>query len=265
MPPGKNFCISHPRSKKFKEHESLKSKCRVIARGVDRTHFFPTEGDKTEAKRRAFPDQPHLWNAPVILNGNRPWQRKRLDLTLEGFARFLEINNHEIYLYLHLPNASDEDRKILEQKNAELGIENNVVMRNCEWLSVEDLNAIYNACEVGINTAMGEGWGLISCEHAATGAAQIVTGDEQMRDIRQTSAVYAETKTVEKIRACPHVEYRVTDAESVAQSLNALFSDKDFLRERSHVAQIKMNDPRFDWKVIEKQWSHLFSEICENK
>ena len=32
--------------------------------------------------------------------------------------------------------------------------------------SVERLNLIYNACEVGINTSTGEGWGLVSFEHA---------------------------------------------------------------------------------------------------
>ena len=36
------------------------------------------------------------------------------------------------------------------------------------------LNCIYNACDVGINTSIGEGWGLVSFEHAATGAGQIV-------------------------------------------------------------------------------------------
>ena len=30
----------------------------------------------------------------------------------------------------------------------------------------EALNLIYNACDVGINTANGEGWGLVPFEHA---------------------------------------------------------------------------------------------------
>jgi D-inositol-3-phosphate glycosyltransferase len=37
-----------------------------------------------------------------------------------------------------------------------------------------ELNLLYNACDVGINTSMGEGWGLVSFEHGATGGAQIV-------------------------------------------------------------------------------------------
>jgi hypothetical protein len=37
-----------------------------------------------------------------------------------------------------------------------------------------ELNLLYNACDVGITTSMGEGWGQVSCEHGAAGAAQIV-------------------------------------------------------------------------------------------
>jgi len=41
-------------------------------------------------------------------------------------------------------------------------------------LDDRELNLLYNACDVGLNTASSEGWGMVSFEHAATGAAQIV-------------------------------------------------------------------------------------------
>jgi hypothetical protein len=37
----------------------------------------------------------------------------------------------------------------------------------------ETVRLLYNACELGVSTSMGEGWGLGTFEHAATGAAQI--------------------------------------------------------------------------------------------
>jgi hypothetical protein len=40
-------------------------------------------------------------------------------------------------------------------------------------VSDRELNLLYNACDVGINTSMGEGWGLVSFEHGAAGAAQV--------------------------------------------------------------------------------------------
>jgi len=245
------------------EIESLKSRCRVIPHGVNRTHFFKAEGGARIAKQKAFPNYPQLADAPVVMNGNRPWQRKRLDLTIAGFSQFFKESAREVFLYLHLPNAKEEDVKKLEQQTVELGIRDKVIFREPGWKTIEELNWIYNACKVGINTAMGEGWGLVSCEHGAAGAAQIVPGSDQQHDIWNSSAVYAETSRIEKIWACPHLEYQAVNAASVARSLHKLFSDDDILRERSRAAKLKMNDPRFDWKVIEKQWTSLFAELTE--
>ena len=38
---------------------------------------------------------------------------------------------------------------------------------------IEKLNQIYNACDLGINTSMGEGWGLTAHEMAAAGKPQL--------------------------------------------------------------------------------------------
>lgn len=246
------------------EQELLIAKCHVIAHGVDRTHFFPTKAGALVAKRNAFPNHPELSDSPIILNGNRPWERKRLDLTLEGFSRFLKESRRKVYLYLHLPGANDEDVMQIECKVNELGIRQNVLMQNVKWTTVKGLNWIYNACEIGINTAMGEGWGLVSCEHGATGAAQIVPDDAQQHDIWGSSALYAKTSGTERSWACPHVFYQVVDADSVAQSLSTLLSDDKYLNERSQAAATKMNDSRFDWKVIEYQWVRLFDEVFES-
>jgi D-inositol-3-phosphate glycosyltransferase len=43
---------------------------------------------------------------------------------------------------------------------------------NC--LPIEQLNQVYNAADIGINTCIGEGWGLVNSEHGATGVAQVV-------------------------------------------------------------------------------------------
>jgi hypothetical protein len=49
--------------------------------------------------------------------------------------------------------------------------------------SDEQLNFLYNACDVGINTTTGEGWGMPSFEHAATRAAQIVPHHTSLADL----------------------------------------------------------------------------------
>ena len=46
-----------------------------------------------------------------------------------------------------------------------------------------DLNALYNACDVGINTCVGEGFGLCNVEHAGLGKPQIVSNVGGLSDI----------------------------------------------------------------------------------
>ncbi len=71
----------------------------VIPHGLDRGAFFPT--DRLEARRTLFPDRPELWDGFWVLNANRNQPRKRLDLTLQGFARFAAGKPPDVRLYLH--------------------------------------------------------------------------------------------------------------------------------------------------------------------
>ena len=42
-------------------------------------------------------------------------------------------------------------------------------------MSDEMLNCLYNSCDIGINTCVGEGFGLCNLEHASLGKPQINT------------------------------------------------------------------------------------------
>jgi D-inositol-3-phosphate glycosyltransferase len=52
---------------------------------------------------------------------------------------------------------------------------------NC--LPIEQLNKVYNAVDIGVNTCIGEGWGLVNTEHAATGVAQLVPDHTSLKEI----------------------------------------------------------------------------------
>src|SRR5262249_11237619 len=57
----------------------------VAGHGVDTSSFFPLP-DRSAAKRLLFPDRLDLQKGFLVLNANRAYYRKRLDLTVEGFA-----------------------------------------------------------------------------------------------------------------------------------------------------------------------------------
>jgi glycosyltransferase involved in cell wall biosynthesis len=57
-----------------------------------------------------------------------------------------------------------------------------IIVDNPQLLSARDINILYNACDVGLNTADGEGFGLCGFEGLAIGKAQISSYVGGMRE-----------------------------------------------------------------------------------
>jgi glycosyltransferase involved in cell wall biosynthesis len=147
----------------------------TIGHGVDTATFRPL--DVAHARAALWPDRPELQNAFIVLNANRNRLRKNVGATIEGFARFA-ASRPDVYLCLHM--AARGPTLNVRELIAKLGIEDRILTESGELpdshprCTDERLNLLYNACDVGINTASSEGWGLVSYEHGATCAAQIV-------------------------------------------------------------------------------------------
>lgn len=124
----------------------------------------------------------------IVLNTNRNSYRKALDLTIRAFLLFLRAADHDpkIKLFLNCFLKSESGYNILliiEIECKRLGldydeiIQNHILIHpnNTGFVSDEIVNYMYNACDVGINTCIGEGFGLCNMEHAALGTPQIVS------------------------------------------------------------------------------------------
>ena len=96
-----------------------------------------------------------------MLNANRNQPRKRIEITMQGFALFAENKPDNVKLYLHM--GSEDMGWNLMSLARRYDIEGRLIISNTSKEtptdSVKRLNMIYNACEVGINTSLGEGWG----------------------------------------------------------------------------------------------------------
>jgi D-inositol-3-phosphate glycosyltransferase len=235
---------------------------RTIPHGVDASMFSATgldglltTGGRTAAKRRSFGDtgrQP--W---VVLNANRPNPRKRLDLTVEGFARFAADKPNHVRLCLHASAGSDPDRVALLDLAARHGVADRV------WVTgggapLEDarLATLYRACEVGINTSMGEGWGLVSLEHAAAGAAQVVPDHSACSEIWSGAAELLPTTPAPPQPWTP-LAMREPSAAGVAGALERLYADPAHLYALSRAAHARATDPRLSWDAVADQWRAL--------
>lgn len=156
------------------------SKCSVVKHGIKDisqiTHFNP--GDVEACKNNLGFEK----NSFIFVNLNRFATKKRLDISVIAFVKFLKkTNSNNAYLYFPAITNKDQNSNVLkniyqhELKLSNLeGFENNLVIRN-DPLSDIDIEKIYIACEVGLNSCDGEGFGLCNYEHAALGKPQIIT------------------------------------------------------------------------------------------
>jgi glycosyltransferase involved in cell wall biosynthesis len=218
---------------------------RVIPHGIDTSEFYPAR-------------KPH--DGFIVLNANRNQPRKRLDLTLQGFAQFAAGKPADVKLYLHC-GLNDIGVDILSEART-LAIADRLLFTHDRDdhpdSSTQSLNEIYNTCDVGVNTAIGEGWGLIACEHAATGAAQIVPRHSACAEIWDGAADF-----LEPINDCrdPFYEGGIIDPADLAQCLERLYADPHYRQERARAAYDRITNPRYRWDRIAEQWRALFEEL----
>jgi D-inositol-3-phosphate glycosyltransferase len=238
----------------------------VIPHGVDVEAFHPL-GDRRAVRRKLFAgraDAHELDDAFIVLNANRPDPRKRLDLTIEGFALFAQGKPRNVRLYLHQAIRLPEARARIDRWIDAAGIRDRVIMpvdAEQGTITADDrLNLIYNACDVGLNTAMGEGWGLVSVEHGATGAAQIVPRHSACEEIWEGAALMLDP--IERLvpEEFSPLELAAVSAEQVAGALETLYRDVELRQRLSTAAFDVARRPEYSWAGIGKQWEALLGE-----
>lgn len=233
----------------------------TIPHGFDASTFHHL-GDRA-AMRQTIPGLHDLGGgAFVVLNANKNEPRKRIDLTLHGFARFVRDKPQDIRLYLHMGDPGGE----LRQLASALGIGDRIVLASGgdgahPRLDDEALNRLYNACDVGLNTASSEGWGMISFEHAATGAAQIVPGAWICGALWKDHGELLEPAP-EQANQQGYTREISTTAESVASALQRLYSDDAHRSRMTRRAAMLAADSCFQWTAIAGRWDALLREIC---
>jgi glycosyltransferase involved in cell wall biosynthesis len=223
----------------------------VIPHGVDPAIFKPL-GDR-RALRREFLG---IDEGFVVLNANRNNHRKRPDLTIAGFAQFAQTR-HDSFLCLHMDSSEDYD---LRAQARAAGIEPRVIFSDRE-LTLENLNRLYNACDVGVNTSSGEGWGLVAFEHAATGAPQIVPRHSACAELWHDSGVFLDP--VETSRAPMALcECRDVSADGLCDGFGRLYDDPTYRRERARSAYETATASHYRWDRIATRWLELFASLA---
>jgi D-inositol-3-phosphate glycosyltransferase len=241
----------------------------VIPHGISTDIFRPMftadtassrHGDRAEARRALLGDDAHIggfW----ILNANKNSRRKRLDLTIIGFALFARDKPPNVRLYLHAGRRDTGPDLQRLARNLQLG-ERLILTADTYYhpdVSPERLNMIYNACDVGVNTSIGEGWGLVSFEHAATAAAQIVPRHSASTELWQNAAVFLEPSAAVRFSGC--LEGLLVSPESLASALEELYRDQANLTRMSRSAYLNATRSEWSWKAVALRWDRFFQAL----
>ena len=227
----------------------------VIPHGIANKVFCPV--DRKKARAAVFPHRHDLKDAFIIINANRNQPRKRIDLTLRGFAEFSEARD-DAFLYLHMnPSGKAVDVRKLA---TELGITGKLLLPAADehpTVSSHQLNLIYNACDVGLNTSVGEGWGLVSCEHAMTGAAQIVPNHSACKELWTDAACLLPIH--KKSYVCGLLEGGIVTPAAVAGALEYLYTSQTVRKELGNLGTQRMQ--QFSWQSIAGMWEDVFAQV----
>lgn len=206
----------------------------VIPHGIDQGKFFPI--DQNEARKKLGLPLDKF----IVFNGNRNQPRKLIDQTIKAFAEFA-VGKDDVLLYL---NMGEKDlgwavKELFETEMKRRGLDPTAKLcltPNMNYLSAppdEQINLIYNAVDVGINTANGEGWGLVPFEHAMCKKPQIVPAHTSCKDIWKDKALLIDVAAWITDKDLG-VERGIVNYLHAAELLNDLYEDEVY---REKVAQ----------------------------
>jgi D-inositol-3-phosphate glycosyltransferase len=243
----------------------------IIPHGVDTDVFrplFPITANIVDARRAArrqlLPESDSLANAFIVLNANRNQPRKRIDITIAGFARFAADKPDDVRLYLHM-GMTDIGWDILELARRGRIMDQLIVTHdgdNIPGSTPEQLNRIYNACDVGLNTSEAESWGLTAFEHAATGAAQIVPGHTGTREIWDGVAeMLPPSLSLTSPGSLTATE--LIDPQTVAATLERLYRNPELLQNRSLTAYRHATASRYSWDTVADSFDQILAELAQ--
>jgi len=234
----------------------------VLPHGVDTGRFKPMPRDEARDQLGLPKDK------FIVLNANRNQPRKRIDLTIKAFSKFA-VDKPDTMLYLHM-SAKDLGWDVIPLFKKEMsaqGLDDHkrlvMTSHNINYIAApsdEVLNRIYNACDVGINTADGEGWGLVSFEHASCRKPQIVPNHTVCADIWDEAGMLADISSWVTDKDLG-VERGLVSIDHMVSLLNELYYDQSTYKEVADSCYAVTQRKEYRWEHIALGFSKAVEDL----
>ncbi len=249
-------------AKRILDHKVQTDRLGVIPHGVD-TGRFNIMPRKEAREKLSLPEDKF-----IVLNANRNQPRKRIDLTIKAFAKFA-VDKPDTMLYLHM-GAKDMGWDIIPlfvREMEQVGLDHNnrmaITSQNINYMDAppdELLNTIYNCCDVGLNTADGEGWGLVSFEHASCKKPQVVPNHTACADIWHEAGLLTDISTwvVDKDLG---VERGLIDVSDAANQLTQLYTNKNLYDEIAESCYALTQRKEYRWESVAAGFNQVIKDL----
>jgi D-inositol-3-phosphate glycosyltransferase len=245
---------------------AVRSAC--IGHGVDKNSFYPLPAEnererRTAARKLVYHNYAVNEDSFIVLNVNRPSQRKRIDAAIEGFKQF-SADKENVFLHLHI--GANTGPVLTKHINfvEEAGLKNKVIITpdpgDDRVKPVNWLNTVYNACNVGISTSKGEGWGLSLFEHAATRAAILAPAHTSFQENWENAALLMPCSEKDFV-FYEHADMYSVSPEEVCKGLNSLYFDKNLLDKVSLDCFNRALESKYDWANIGEQFRQIVMNL----
>jgi glycosyltransferase involved in cell wall biosynthesis len=233
-----------------------------IPHGFNPTNHFPI--DKKVARLYFGVDQ----DAVVVVNLNRNQPRKRWDICIISFIKFISGHldtNVKLLIGTTLKGAWDiMDIIIHECRKNNVSLEHVqrhiIMISNPQQLTDKEVNILYNVGDIGFNTCDGEGFGLCNFEQAGVGVPQIVSRVGGFKDFfNKTNSVSITPKWsyyVDKSRDVVGGEAQVCDVNDFVKALEYYVFNENVRKNHGALVQ-KQITSNYKWTDVCKSFYDL--------
>lgn len=238
----------------------------MIPHGVNLDLYHPV--DRREARERLGLGQ--LGDSYIVGNVNRNAPRKRIDLTIMAFARWV----HEarlpdtVYLWLHMAKL-DRGWDIVQLARF-YDIEARLILTSHELTSFNgiaeaDMHLVYAAFDVQVSTTLGEGWGLTTMEGMACGVPQLAPDYSALGEwAREAAALVPCTSymaTPERVNTIGGI----VDQDGLVQMLQFLYESAEMRAELRTKGLALVSRPAYRWAAIAAQFDTALREVLASR
>jgi glycosyltransferase involved in cell wall biosynthesis len=252
-----------------------------LRHGFDPARHFPVPRDLARAYFGMSPDD------FVVLNLNRNQPRKRWDVCLKAWAEFVQRRRAASAeaeaegarpgktAKLLIATSLNGAWNLMEIYNRELakrgispedGRKHIVMLTAPQAMADSQINILYSAADVGINTADGEGFGLCTFEHAGVGVPQVASRVGGITDFLDdgSAALCDEAYRYYVDESRDHVggEAQLVDPYDVYNALELYYGDPETASRHGLAARSKIAaSPDYSWDRLAERFSDILHEV----